>query len=120
MEETTKPKSKKALPIILALVVLAATAFGVNKYIYSIHHEDTDDAQVDADISPVLTRVTGYVADIYFEDNHHVTKGDTLVKLDDRDLMIRVQQAQAALENAEAGVSVARANASAATANAAT
>src|ERR1043165_6052351 len=109
-EKESKPKSKKVLPIVIVLVVLAATAFGINKYIYSIHHEDTDDAQVDADISPVLTRVTGYVNEIRFEDNKHVTKGDTLVKLDDRDLMIKVQQAQAALENAAAGVSVARAN----------
>src|SRR5258707_15191918 len=100
----SKPKSKKVLPLIIVLVVIAAAAFGINKYIYSIHHEDTDDAQVDADISPVLTRVTGYVSEIRFEDNQHVNKGDTLVKLDDRDLVIKVQQAQAALESAIANV----------------
>ena len=120
MEETSKPKSKKALPIILALVIIGAAAFGVNKYIYSVHHEDTDDAQIDADISPVLTRVTGYVSEIRFEDNKHVNIGDTLVKLDDRDLAIKVQQAEAALENAQANVSVAKANTSTAQANYAT
>src|SRR6188508_2666367 len=109
-EETSKPKSKKILPIILTLVIISAIAFGVNKYIYSIHHEDTDDAQVDADISPVLTRVSGYVSEIRFRDNQRVNKGDTLVKLDDRDLLIKVEQAQAALDNAIASVSVSKAN----------
>src|SRR4051794_38820629 len=109
MEEEAKPKSKKILPIILTLVIISALAFGVTKYIYAVHHEDTDDAQIDADINPVLTRVTGYVSEIRFADNQHVNKGDTLVKLDDRDLQIRVQQAQAALDNAIASVSVAKA-----------
>src|SRR5437016_4386403 len=90
-----KKGQKKVLPLIIVLVVIAAAAFGITKYVYSIHHEDTDDAQIDADISPVMTRVTGYVNEIRFEDNQHVKKGDTLVKLDDRDLIIKVQQAQA-------------------------
>jgi len=120
MEENSKPKSKKVLPLIITLVVIAALGFGISKYIYSIHHEDTDDAQIDADIDPVLTRVTGYVNEIRFEDNQHVNKNDTLVKLDDRDLAIKVQQSQAALENAIANVAVAKANASTAQANYAT
>ena len=28
-----------------------------------LHHEETDDAQVSADISPVIPRVSGYVKD---------------------------------------------------------
>jgi membrane fusion protein (multidrug efflux system) len=120
MEENSKPKSKKVLPIIMVLVVVAAAAFGISKYIYSVHHEDTDDAQIDADIDPLLTRVTGYVNEIRFEDNQHVNKNDTMVKLDDRDLAIKVLQAQAALENANANVAVAKANASTAQANYAT
>src|SRR6185295_17267441 len=118
MENIEQPKKKKRAPLlILAIVLVSAAAFGINKYIYSMHHEDTDDAQVDADISPVLSRVSGYVIEIRFEENQHVNKGDTLVKLDDRDLVIKVQQAQAALDNAIASISVARANDGTAKAN---
>ncbi|HNP47437.1 MAG TPA: HlyD family secretion protein [Bacteroidia bacterium] len=120
--ETPEKNSKKnkMLPIILGLVVLVAVYFGVTKYVYALHHEDTDDAQIDGDISPVLARVAGYVNEIRFEENQPVNKGDTLVKLDDRDLRIKVEQAQAAVENAAAGVSVASANVTTAQANAET
>lgn len=121
MEPTEEKKKKKKAPlIILILVIVSAVAFGVNKYMYSLHHEDTDDAQLDSDISPVLSRVSGYVNEIRFEENQHVNKGDTLVRLDDRDLQIKVNQAQAALDNALANVSVAKANSGTSQANVAT
>lgn len=101
---------KQILPIILLLIVLAGVAYGVKEYIYSLSHESTDDAQVDGDISPVSARVSGYIDQIFFVENHPVKKGDTLVKIDDRDLALRVQQAEAALENAVANVSVVKAN----------
>lgn len=112
-----KSNGKKILPILLGLVIILAVYFGISKYVYSLHHEDTDDAQVDGDISPVLARVPGYVSEIRFEENQVVKKGDTLVKLDDRDLRIKVEQANAAVENALAGVSVAKANVATAQAN---
>ena len=115
--EEKKSKKKKAPLIILTIVIIGAAAFGINKYIYSMHHEDTDDAQLDADINPVLSRVSGYVEEIRFEENQHVNKGDTLVMLDDRDLKIKVLQAQAALDNASATISVAKANVGTAHAN---
>ena len=73
-------------------------------------HEDTDDAQLEGNISPVLPRVAGYVSRINFEDNKVVKAGDTLLKLDDHDLQIRVQQAAAAVDNAKATLDVAKAN----------
>ncbi len=118
MENTEQKKPRKKAPlIILSLVIISAAAFGINKYIYARHHVDTDDAQVDADINPVLSRVAGYVQEIRFEENQHVNKGDTLVKLDERDLQIKVMQAEAALENAKAFIAVARANTGTAIAN---
>jgi membrane fusion protein, multidrug efflux system len=109
-EETESKPKKKILPIILAVIIIASAAFGITKYIYSAHHEDTDDAQVDADISPVLARVSGYVNEIRFEDNQRVKAGDTLIKLDDRDLSIKVLQAEAAAVNASAMITAAKAN----------
>jgi membrane fusion protein (multidrug efflux system) len=106
----TAPKKKnKILPIMLVLIIGSSLFFGINKYRYSLSHEDTDDAQIDGDISPVYSRLVGYIDAVLFEDNQHVNKGDTLVIVDDRDLQIKVQQAEAAIANALASINVAKA-----------
>src|SRR5690606_10675533 len=69
---------------------------------------DTDDAQIDGDISPVVTRVAGYVDSILFEENTRVQAGQILVKLDERDLKIKLEQALAAQRGASAGVGVSK------------
>jgi len=104
--EEVKKKPNRVIPIILAIVVIGGLIFGVKEYLYSTKHEDTDDAQIDADISPVVARVGGYVDSIFFEDNQHVSKGQELVKIDDRDLKVKVEQAQAAQSGAGANVGV--------------
>lgn len=111
--EATTPKKKrsKVAPIILAVVLLGGGGYALNTYLYNLHHETTDDAQIEGTISPVLPRISGYVTEIRFEDNQHVHKGDTLVKLDDHDLRIKLEQAEAALENAKANSAVSGANA---------
>src|ERR1700761_2902383 len=92
-----KPRGKIVFPIILGLVLVGALIFTVKEYVFLQSHEETDDAQVDGDISPVIARVSGYVTSIRFQDNQHVNAGDTLVILDDRDYKIKLDQALAAL-----------------------
>jgi membrane fusion protein, multidrug efflux system len=118
-----KPAPKKRNPvfiIILAALVIGGGWFGISKYRHSLHHEDTDDAQVSADISPVIPRVAGYITDVRVRDNQWVKKGDTLLVLDNRDYVIKVEQAEAALQIAQSNLSSARATTSAARANIAT
>src|SRR4030095_17060952 len=97
-KKSTKKKRNPVFIIILAVLVIGGSWFGISKYRHSLHHEDTDDAQVSADISPVIPRVAGYVIDVKVTDNQKVKKGDTLLILDDRDYVIKVEQAQAALQ----------------------
>ncbi|HUB59068.1 MAG TPA: HlyD family secretion protein [Puia sp.] len=101
-----KPRRKIVFPIILGLVLVGAVVFGIKEYIFYSAHETTDDAQVDADISPVVARVGGYVKEIRFMDNQFVHAGDTLVVLDDRDYQVRLQQALAALTSTRQTVDV--------------
>ena len=115
-----KKSRKRILPIILSLIVIGGIGYGIREYIYSLHNVTTDDAQVDGDISPVNARVSGYINEILFSENQLVTKGDTLVKIDDRDLLLKVEQAQAALDNAIANVAVVKANISTSAANSST
>lgn len=113
MEETNKNKSSRKLitRIIFLSILVAGAVYGYMKYRESKGFETTDDAQLDTDISPVTSRVSGYIAKVYFTDNQSVKMGDTLVVLDDRDLAIKVMQAEAALENAQAGLGTTRASA---------
>lgn len=113
-------KAKKRNPvflIILVLLVIGGAWFGISKYIHGKHHEETDDAQISADITPVIPRVSGYVKEIKVNDNQYVKRGDTLLVLDDRDFVIKLEEAQAALTAAQSNLQIAKATTSAAKAN---
>jgi membrane fusion protein (multidrug efflux system) len=105
-EGTPAKKPNRVIPLILGVVLIGGIFFGIKEYIYFSKHVDTDDAQIDADISPVVARVGGYVDSINFEENEHVEKGQVLVKIDPRDYKIKLEQAQAAQVGASAGVNV--------------
>jgi membrane fusion protein (multidrug efflux system) len=78
---TTETKKKnKIVPIILGVLLVIGAIFGTKEYLYYSKHVDTDDAQIDGDISPVVARVGGYVKEIKFEENTTVKEGDVLVK----------------------------------------
>jgi len=120
--ETTEvtQKAKKRNPIfliILVILVIGGAWFGISKYIHGKHHEETDDAQISADITPVIPRISGYIKEIKVNDNQYVKKGDTLLVLDDRDYAIKLQEAQAALASAQSNLQIAKATTNAAKAN---
>ncbi|HEY0245993.1 MAG TPA: HlyD family secretion protein [Mucilaginibacter sp.] len=105
-ENETPKKPNRVLPIVLGVILLGGIIFGIKEYIYYGKHVDTDDAQVDGDISPVVARVGGYVDTITFQENTHVNKGDVLVKIDDRDYKVKLEQALSAQVGASAGIGV--------------
>ena len=112
---TAEPKKRSnVFLIILIVMIILGGWFGISKYTYALHHEETDDAQVEADISPVIPRVSGYVNEVRVKDNQLVHKGDTLLILDDRDYKINVDRAEAALVTAKSNVDAARATTNAA------
>jgi membrane fusion protein (multidrug efflux system) len=120
-KKTKEPqKRSKTFLIILVLLIIAGGWFGISKYTYAQHHEETDDAHVEANISPVIPRVGGYVASVRVNDNERVKAGDTLMVLDTRDLKLRLDQAEAALATAKSNLNAARTSTSAANANIAT
>jgi len=118
---TTETKKKnKVLPIILGVLIVIGAVFGITEYRYATKHIDTDDAQIDGDISPVVARVGGYVKDINFEENTKVNQDQVLVTLDDRDYKIKLEQAQAGQVGANASVGVSQSQIVVTTANTST
>lgn len=110
-------KNNKTFIIVLALLLVGGGWFGITKYLHAQKHEETDDAQVEANISPVIPRVAGYVKEVRVKDNQIVKKGDTLLILDDRDLALKVLQAEAALATAQSNLGAAQATTNASKSN---
>lgn len=63
----------------------------------------TDNAQVRQHITPVNTRVSGFIDRICFEEFQPVKRGDTLVIIEDAEYRLRLAQAEADLANARSG-----------------
>ncbi len=102
-EEVVAPPRRRFNPWLIAAVIGALVlAWGVNRYLYSRNHESTDNAQVDGHITPIAPKLSAFVARVLVDDNAHVKAGDTLVVLDDRDLRVRLEQAEADLATARA------------------
>jgi membrane fusion protein (multidrug efflux system) len=98
--EAKKPPAwRRPALVAAAVVVLLAVAGWVT---YAQRFEDTDDAQVDGDISAISPRVNGTVVAVHFVDNQPVKRGDLLVEIDPRDFQVALQVAQASVEQAEA------------------
>jgi membrane fusion protein (multidrug efflux system) len=114
--ETEKKGNKKL--IIIGAVLSTVLIIGIIYFIISANYESTDNAQIDADIVPIKSSVSGYIKAIKFKDNQQVKKGDTLVIIDDTDLKTRVAQSEAALENAKANLLSVKNNANASSENA--
>ena len=110
-------KKKFILPAFIATLAIVGITWGVKSYIYSRSHEETDNAQLEGNISPIIPKVAGYISEVFIEDNQPVKKGDTLFKIDERDLRNRVSLAEAAYKNAIANLDVMRSNLTSANAN---
>lgn len=85
------------------LVVLAALVVGAGAWWWSSRgHESTDDAQVDAHVTQMASRVGGTVLKVAVSDNQVVEAGTVLVEIDPRDYQVAVDRAKAELADAEA------------------
>jgi len=118
MEDSTKKTGKRKRLLIIGSILGLALIIGVFFYIRSKGFETTDNAQIDADIIPIRTSVSGYVKEVRFTDNTMVKKGDTLLLINDDEFQARVLQAEAALENAKANLIAVKNNADAGDLNA--
>ncbi len=114
--ETTAPetvakssplKSKKVQRVLMAVLAVAVVLFAVwfvNYWTVGRFQESTNDAYLQADAVIVAPKVSGYVEEVFVQDNQAVKKGDPLFRIDPRDYRSQVAEAQAQIDMANATV----------------
>lgn len=105
---TSKAKKTNKLYLTLLnsfvfIITLLVIWYVVKNYLHINDDTYVSDAQVKAYISPVNSRVSGYIDQIYFTEHQAVKKGDTLLTLDKTDFLNAIAQAEANLSQAKAG-----------------
>lgn len=102
------PKKSSKAKRVFGVVLLAGLGFGG----YEGYHwwtqgrfiESTDDAYVNADITVIQSKVSGYVSSVDVTDNQFVKAGDVLLRIDDGDYKLAVQSAKDSIDSARATV----------------
>lgn len=98
---------KNTIANITIIILLAVAAFWFGSLFIHPGVEYTDNAQIRKDIVPVSSRVQGFVKEVRFVEFQKVSKGDTLVIIEDAEFQLRLAQAEANLQNALTGESAA-------------
>lgn len=99
----TRNTKKLIYNIVIIGCLVAGLAYVCSRFLHFGRVEYTDNAQVKQHITPVNTRVQGFIKRICFEEFQPVHKGDTLVIIEDTEFRLRLAQAEADLANALAG-----------------
>jgi membrane fusion protein (multidrug efflux system) len=106
-----KGQRRKRLFLMFAggLALAGATWWGWSTFIAS-DTETTENAYANVEVSQVTPLVSGPVKRVLVVNSQHVRSGDILVELDDTDLRLAVEQAEAALGRARRQVRQVEAN----------
>ena len=90
-------KRKRALLVLLAVIVLAGGAWLAYYLLVARWHQHTDDAYVQGDVVSITPQTLGTVVAINAEDGMRVKAGQVLVQLDPNDAKVAYEQAVANL-----------------------
>lgn len=83
---------------IASLIVIVGCIWGIHTLWIYWRYEQTNDAQVQEYINPIIARVGGYLTEVRFEENQMVAKGDTLLLVDNREYIYDQAETTANIE----------------------
>ncbi|MCD8210074.1 MAG: HlyD family secretion protein [Prevotella sp.] len=102
MSFINKKNIKRLYNVIVVVVLLLAVAYVCNKFVHIGKVEYTDNAQVYRHITPINTRVQGFIKEIRFTDFQQVKRGDTLIILEDAEYRLKLAQALSNVKSSQA------------------
>ena len=86
-----------AIILLMAALIIILITGNWNRWVSNRVSQQTDDAYLRADLTPLSTKVAGIVESVPVSDYQTVGAGDLLVQLRDDDFRAQVQQAEAAV-----------------------
>ena len=92
----------RALVFIIAIAILIFVSTRWNYWEGSPGWKSTDDAYLQADVTPIASKVSGYVRELPVQDYEHVHAGELLAQIVDVDYRAAVAQAEANVASATA------------------
>lgn len=95
---------------IAGATVIALALWGIQTLWGYYTYEQTNDAQVQEYVNPVISRAGGFIIAVKFEENQPVKKGDTLLLIDNREYVIQQEQTEASIEKETAHLKVLESN----------
>ena len=95
--KSPKKNSHRRHVYIGAAILAASLATGTYYYEFVAPYESTDDAFIEAHVTPIAPQVAGRVEKLFVRDNQEVKSGDVLLQIDPSDFQAELDQAQAAL-----------------------
>ena len=93
-------KRKKVLTTFFGAVGLIGAGFTAYYILYSSNFVSTDNAYSAVEIAQVTPSVNGIISDVLVTDTQMVKKGDVLVKIEQTDAKLALEQAQASYDSA--------------------
>jgi membrane fusion protein (multidrug efflux system) len=90
--------------LLMAAGIVFLVAGNWNAWASERASQQTDDAYLRADLTPLSTKVAGLVASVAVSDYQSVKAGDLLVKLRDDDFRAQVEQASAGVQAGESAL----------------
>lgn len=100
---STKKNIKRAYNILTLALLVCAMVYVFTRFVHLGDVEYTDDAMVARNVTPVNTRIQGFIKEIRFNDFQYVHRGDTLVIIDDSEYVLRLAQAEAGVKGSRHG-----------------
>jgi membrane fusion protein, multidrug efflux system len=94
---TPNPSKTKLRIILLAVALVVGVAAGAYYLEYVAPYESTDDAFIEANVTPIAPQVAGRVAQLFVQDNQEVKQGEVLLQIDPDDFQASLGHARAAL-----------------------
>jgi membrane fusion protein (multidrug efflux system) len=92
----------RALVFIVAAAIIAIVVMNWNRWEGGAGWQRTNDAYLESDLTPITSKVAGYVQELPIQDYDHVHKGQVLAQLVDIDYRAAVAQAAASIASATA------------------
>jgi membrane fusion protein (multidrug efflux system) len=95
-------KKNRRKHLYAGLAILAASlATGIYYFEFVAPYESTDDAFIEAHVTPIAPQIAGRVAQVLVQDNQLVKQGDVLVQVDPSDYQTKLDEEQAGLTAAK-------------------